>query len=131
MQTSIRHLFPKFSITLFLFGVFSVTLEAQSTKLYYQQGGEFYGTISVFTGPYFEISTNGTMIKTLKKSCSTIKDEGTTGVLCSFRQFVNGQPKYSGQGYFFQNGNVYLKWTSENVKGIWKNIETGWYGFRP
>ena len=131
MTNIIRNSFGKLLAVAFLFAIFSVASYAQSGKLYYQQGGAFYGTITVIPGSHFEIYTNNTVIKTFRNSCSTVSSGGVAGVLCTFGQFRNGQHIYSGRGYFFQNGIVYLNWTNENTAGIWRNINTGWYAFRP
>jgi hypothetical protein len=127
----IRGLFGKFFAVAFLFTVFSVASYAQTNRLYYQQGGAFYGTVTVIPGSHFEIYTNNTVIKTFRNSCSTTSSGGVPGVLCTFGQFKDGRHIYSGRGYFFQNGIVYLTWTNENTGGIWRNINTPWYAFRP
>ena len=127
----IRNLFGKFLAIAFLFAIFSVASYAQSGKLFYQQGGSFYGTVTVIPGSHFEIYTNGTVIKTFRNSCSATSSGGVPGVICTFGQFRDGRHLYSGQGYFFQNGIVYLKWTNENTAGVWRQINTGWYAFRP
>lgn len=108
------------------------TTTAQSTNLYYQNGGAFYGTVTAYQGSHFEIYTNGTVIKTFKNSCKPASSNGVAGVVCSFGQFDRqGRHIYSGWGYFFQNGYVYLMWTNENMGAYWRQINTGWYGFRP
>jgi hypothetical protein len=127
----IRNLFGKTLAITFLFGLLAIASYAQSGKLFYQQGGAFYGTIQVIPGSHFEIYTNGTVIKTFSNSCSASSSGGVPGVLCTFGQFRDGRHLYSGRGYFFQNGIVYLTWTNENTAGIWRNISTPWYVFRP
>ncbi|MBX7171377.1 MAG: hypothetical protein K1X72_10490 [Pyrinomonadaceae bacterium] len=133
MKNNINKLFGKLLAVAFLFAVFSIASYAQSAsgKLYYVQGGAFYGTIYAYNGSHFEIYTNNTVIKTFTNSCSAVSSGGVAGVLCTFGQFSNGQHKYSGYGYFFKNGLVYLKWTNENMGAYWRNIDTGWYAFRP
>jgi hypothetical protein len=113
-------------------GILSVASFAQSSNLHYQNGGAYYGRVTVIPGSHFEIYTNGTVIKTFRNSCRNVNSNGVPGVLCTFGQFRDGRHIYSGQGYFFQNGLVYLNWTNENVGGTqWRQINTGWYGFRP
>ena len=125
-------IFGKALVLTFLFGIMTVAASAQTNRLYYQQGGGFYGTVTVIPGSHFEIYTNGTVIKTFRNSCRTVNSGGVAGVLCTFGQFRDGRHIYSGQGYFFQNGIVYLRWTNENVAGNhWRQINGGWIGFRP
>jgi hypothetical protein len=112
-------------------GVLTVASYAQSGNLYYQQGGAYYGRVTVFPGSHFQIATNNTVIKTFANSCRPVNSGGVAGVLCTFGQFKDGRHIYSGQGYFFQNGLVYLNWTNENIAGQWRQINTGWYAFRP
>lgn len=126
-----RTFFGKALVFALLLGVMSVAASAQTNKLYYQQGGAFYGTVTVIPGSHFEIYTNGTVIKTFKNSCRPASSGGVAGVVCSFGQFKDGRHIYSGWGYFFQNGIVYLMWTNENIGGQWRQINTGWYAFRP
>jgi hypothetical protein len=128
MKNNISKLFGKLFAVAFLFTIFSIASYAQTNRLYYQQGGSFYGTITVIPGSHFEIYTNNTVIKTFRNSCRPVSGNG---VLCTFGQFKDGRHIYSGQGYFFQNGIVYLRWTNENTAGIWRNINTAWYAFRP
>ena len=127
----IRGLFGKALMAAFFLGVLSAASYAQTGKLYYQSGGAYYGKVTVFPGSFFQIDTNNSVIKTFANSCKPVSSGGVPGVLCTFGQFVNGQHKYSGYGYFFQNGIVYLKWTNENMGAYWRQIDTGWYGFRP
>ena len=127
----IRNLFGKFLAIAFLSTIFAVASFAQTNKIYYQQGGAFYGTVTVIPGSHFEIYTNNTVIKTFRNSCSATSSGGVPGLICTFGQFRDGQHLYSGQGYFFQNGIVYLRWTNENTAGVWRQINTGWYAFRP
>jgi hypothetical protein len=127
-----RSFFGKALVLALFLGVMTVATQAQtSTKLYYQQGGAFYGTVYAYNGSHFEIYTNGTVIKTFASSCRPANSGGVPGVVCSFGQFRNGQHIYSGWGYFFRNGIVYLMWTNENMGGHWRQISTPWYGFRP
>lgn len=113
-------------------GILTVASYAQSGNLYYQNGGAYYGRVTVIPGSHFEIATNGTVIKTFRNSCQTVNSGGVAGVLCTFGQFRDGRHIYSGRGYFFQNGLVYLNWTNENVAGNhWRQINSGWYAFRP
>ena len=126
----IRNLFGKFLAIAFLSTIFAVASFAQTNKLYYVQGGAFYGTVTVYP-THFEIYTNNTVIKTFRNSCSATSSGGVPGLICTFGQFRDGQHIYSGQGYFFQNGIVYLRWTNENTAGVWRNINTAWYAFRP
>jgi hypothetical protein len=128
---SVRSLFGKtLAIALFT-GILTVASYAQSNNLYYQNGGQYYGRVTVIPGSHFEISTNGTVIKTFRNSCRNVNSGGVAGVLCTFGQFKDGRHIYSGQGYFFQNGLVYLNWTNENIGGQWRQINSGWYTFRP
>lgn len=128
----IRGLFGKALALVFLFGIMSVASYAQSNNLYYINGGAYYGRVTVFPGSHFEIDLgNGQEIKTFRNSCSPVSSGGVPGVLCTFAHFKYGQHIYSGRGYFFQNGLVYLTWTNENIAGQWRQINTGWYGFRP
>lgn len=126
-----RRFFGKALVFALLLGVMSVAASAQTNRLYYQQGGAFYGTVTVIPGSHFEIYTNGTVIKTFRNSCSATSSGGVPGVICTFGQFKDGRHIYSGRGYFFQNGIVYLRWTNENIAGQWRQINTQWYGFRP
>jgi|GEM_PF-6548488 len=131
-----RSLFGKALALAFLLGVMTVASQAQtgfsgSGPIYYQQGGAFYGTVYAYQGSHFEIYTGNTVIKTFRNSCRPASSGGVAGVVCSFGQFRNGQHIYSGWGYFFQNRVVYLMWTNENMGGHWRQINTGWYAFRP
>jgi hypothetical protein len=129
--TMVRGLVGKTLAIALFSGVLAVASYAQSNNLYYQKGGAYYGRVTVFPGSHFEIATNGTVIKTFANSCRPVSAGGVAGVLCTFGQFRNGQHIYSGWGYFFQNGLVYLDWTNENMGAYWRQINTGWYGFRP
>lgn len=129
MTNIIGNSFGKLFAIAFLSTVFSVASYAQaSANMYYQQGGAFYGTIYAYHGSHWEIYTNGTVIKTFKNSCRFMNG---TDVLCTFGQFRNGQHIYSGQAYFTRAGFVYLRWTNENIAGVWRNINGGWIGFKP
>lgn len=131
MTNNINKLFGKLLAIAFLFAIFSVASYAQQGNLYYQQGGSFYGSIRAISGSHFEIYTNNTVIKTFRNSCSNTSSGGVPGVLCTFGQFKDGRHIYSGRGYIFRNGIVYLMWTNENTAGIWRNINSPWYAFRP
>lgn len=127
-----RTFFGKALVLALLLGVMSVAASAQTNRLYYQQGGGFYGTVTVISGSHFEIYTNGTVIKTFRNSCRNVNSGGVAGVLCTFGQWdSSGRHIYSGQGYFFQNGIVYLRWTNENMAGQWRQINGAWVAFRP
>lgn len=128
MKNIIRNSFGKLLAIAFLFAIFSVASYAQSNNIFYEQGGAFFGTVTVIPGSHFEITNNGTIIKTFSGSCKAIS---STGVLCTFGQFKNGQHIYSGQGQFFQDGTVMLRWTNENIAGVWRNIDTGFIVFKP
>lgn len=128
-----RRFFGKAMAFALLLGVMSVAASAQSTNLYYQQGGAYFGRATVFS-THFQIDTNNGVIKTFRNSCRPASSNGVAGVVCSFAQFDrNGRHIYSGWGYFFQNGYVYLKWTNENIGGggHWRQIDTPWYLFVP
>ncbi|MBI3651526.1 MAG: hypothetical protein HY231_10950 [Acidobacteria bacterium] len=129
--TMVRRLAGKTVAITLVAGIMAVASYAQSNNLYYQNGGQYYGRVTVIPGSHFEIETNGTVIKTFRNSCRQVNSNGVAGVLCTFGQFRDGRHLYSGQGYFFQNGLVYLNWTNENIGGTWRQINTGWYGFRP
>jgi hypothetical protein len=123
-----RSLFGKTLAIAFLLVIFSVASYAQSNNLYYQSGGAYYGRVTVYPS-HFQIETNGTVIKTFSNSCRNV---GSGGLLCTFGQFNrDGRHIYSGQGYFYQNGYVYLRWTNENIANQWRQINTQWYAFIP
>lgn len=128
---NIRGLFGKTLVVAFFLGIMSVASYAQSSNLYYQSGGAYFGRVTVFPGSHFQIDTNGTAIKTFANSCRPASSGGVAGVVCSFGQFRDGRHIYSGWGYFFQNGIVYLMWTNENIGGQWRQINGSWVGFRP
>ncbi|MEK7724402.1 MAG: hypothetical protein AAB336_08655 [Acidobacteriota bacterium] len=50
MTNIIRNTFGKLLAIAFLFAIFSVASYAQTNRLYYQQGGAFYGTVTVILG---------------------------------------------------------------------------------
>jgi hypothetical protein len=129
MTNTINKIFGKFLAVTFLFTIFTVASYAQAKgNLWYQQGGAYYGQIYAYNGSHFEIYTNNTVIKTFANSCRAVSGNG---VLCTFGQFKDGRHIYSGQGYFFQNGIVYLRWTNENIANVWRNIDSGWIAFKP
>ena len=134
-NTTIRSLFGKTLAIAFFAAVMTVASYAQTSNLYYQNGGAYYGRVTVFPGSHFQIDTNnGTQIKTFRNSCRPASSGGVAGVVCTFGHFDRyGRHIYSGWSYFFQNGIVYLMWTNENIGGggHWRQINTGWYGFRP
>lgn len=132
---TIRGLLGKVLTVAVVLGILAAASYAQSGNLYYQSNGKFYGTVTVYNGSHYYIAVGsaagGGEIKTLQNSCRPVNN-GVAGRLCSFAYFKNGQHSYSGQAYFFQNGFVYLRWTNEKVAGNqWRQIDTGWYGFRP
>lgn len=104
-----------------------------STDLRYVSNGAYYGRVTAFNGSHYQIDTNGTQIKTFRNSCRPASSNGVAGYVCSFGQFDrNGRHIYSGWGYFFQNGMVYLMWTNESIAGNhWRQISTPWFAFRP
>ena len=112
----------------FFTAILSVASFAQSNNLFYQNGGAFFGRVTVIPNSHFEITNNGTIIKTFRDSCRVIPNNG---VLCTFGQFKDGQHIYSGQGQFFQNGIVILRWTNENVGGTWRQMDSGWITYIP
>jgi hypothetical protein len=124
---NIRGLFGKTLAVAFFLGILSFASHAQSNNLYYQQGGAYYGRVTVYP-THFQIDTNGTVIKTFNNTCRNV---GSGGLLCTFGQFKDGRHIYSGQGYFYQNGYVYLRWTNENIAGQWRVMNTQWYSFIP
>lgn len=128
MKNIIKKSFGKLLAIAFFTAIMAFAASAQSNNLFYEQGGGFFGTVTVIPGSHFEITTNGTIIKTFRDSCKVIS---ATGVLCTFGQFKNGQHIYSGQGQFFQDGTVMLRWTNENIAGVWRNIDTGFIIFKP
>lgn len=128
LNTIIRSLFGKSSAIAFFTAFLAIASYAQTNNLYYQQGGAYFGQVTVFPGSHFEISTNGTVIKTFRNSCRAISGNG---VFCTFGQFRGGQHIFSGEAQFFQNGIVYLRWTNENVGGTWRQTNGAWIGFRP
>ena len=105
----------------------------QSNNLYYHNGGAYYGRVTVYPGSHYQIETNGTVIKTFAKSCRKAPSSGgAEGYLCSFGQWNRqGTQIYSGWGYFYTSGYVYLKWAYENNGGQWRQINTDWYTFIP
>lgn len=110
--------------------VLPAAADAQSNNLYYATNGSYYGRVTVYP-THFEIRTNNAVIKTFRNSCRSVTGNG---LLCTFGQFdTSGRHWYSGQGYFFQNGYVYLRWTNENIGGggSWRTINTPWYAFVP
>lgn len=129
MTNNINNLFGKFLAIAFLFGVFAVASYAQSNRLFFQQGGAFFGVVTVFPGSHFEITTNGSVIKTFRNSCRPISGNG---VFCTFGQFKDGRHIFSGEAQIFQNGLVFLRWTNESYGGgTWVQVNGAWIGFRP
>ncbi|HRH41468.1 MAG TPA: hypothetical protein PKY82_07450 [Pyrinomonadaceae bacterium] len=106
---------------------------SSTADIYFNSNGSYYGRVTAYNGVFYKIDTaGGTTIKTFKDSCRANDSNGVAGYVCTFAQFNNsGQHIYSGYGVFYQNGVVYLKWTNENVAGIWREIQTDWFAFRP
>lgn len=104
--------------------------QAQSNNLF-EQNGAFFGRVNVIPGSHFEINNNSTVIKTFRGAGSPVSN-GTPGVLLTFGQWnSSGQHIASGQGQFFQNGVVMLRWTNESTAGVWRNIDSGWRTYIP
>jgi hypothetical protein len=127
---TLRGLLGKTLAIAFVTGILTIASYAQSNNLFEQTGRAFFGRVTVFPS-HFQIETNGTVIKTFANSCKPVSSNGVAGLFCTFGQFKDGRHIYSGQGQFFQNGLVYLRWTNENVGGTWREINGGWIGYRP
>ena len=127
----VRSLIGKTLAVALFTGILTIASYAQSNKLFEQRGGAFFGTVTVFPGSHFQIETNGTVIKTFANSCKPTSSNGVPGLICTFGQFKDGRHIYSGEGQFFQNGIVFLRWTNDGVSGVWRQIDSGWIGYRP
>lgn len=119
-------------LMVFLFVVvLNAVSNAQTSNLYYQSNGAFYGKLTIYSGSHFLINTrDGNEIKTYANSCKTVSVNGVAGLYCTFGQFREGRLYYSGDAYFFKNGYVYLRWLYEFTGNQQRSINTGWYAFR-
>ncbi len=103
---------------------------AQTNNLYYSNGGAYFGQITVIPGSHFQIRQGNSVIKTFRNSCQYVDGKGT--LLCTFGQWdSSGTHIYSGKGYFYTSGYVYLRWTNQNTAGVWRQIDSGWIGLYP
>jgi hypothetical protein len=124
----LRGLFGKTLAAAFFSAVLAVGAFAQSNNLYYQNGGSYFGRVTVYS-THFEIASGGGVIKTYRNSCRQVQGNG---LYCTFGQFNReGRLIYSGDSYFFQNGVVYLRWLYEFNGNQQRNINGGWVAFRP